>query len=169
MYQNDKLIRGVIPSALERPASSETARTMTRTEARTAEAASALHLIAGGLAAENIQTIDEVKHAIAVHAVIFVHRAAACSQRTADVTLLLQNVVHLEADGGIPFQESLRQLCIPDKLVTVHTAVRISSTALVGNVGRERHVPRHGNLRIGTVGEGIGLLIIVRRQFILLY
>ena len=38
---------------------------------------------------------------------------------------------------------------------------------LVGNVGRERHVPRHGNLRIGTVGEGIGLLIIVRRQFIL--
>ena len=110
-----------------------------------------------------------MKHAIAVHAVIFVHRAAACSQRTADVTLLLQNVVHLEADGGIPFQESLRQLCIPDKLVTVHTAVRISSTALVGNVGRERHVPRHGNLRIGTVGEGIGLLIIVRRQFILLY
>ena len=93
---------------------------MTRTEARTAEAASALHLIAGGLAAENIQTIDEVKHAIAVHAVIFVHRAAACSQRTADVTLLLQNVVHLEADGGIPFQESLRQLCIPDKLVTVY-------------------------------------------------
>ena len=85
---------------------------MTRTEARTAEAASALHLIAGGLAAENIQTIDEVKHAIAVHAVIFVHRAAACSQRTADVTLLLQNVVHLEADGGIPFQESLRQLSV---------------------------------------------------------
>lgn len=78
---------------------------MTRTEARTAEAASALHLIAGGLAAENIQTIDEVKHAIAVHAVIFVHRAAACSQRTADVTLLLQNVVHLEADGGIPFRK----------------------------------------------------------------
>lgn len=50
---------------------------------------------------------------------MIVHRAAACSQRTADVTLLLQNVVHLEADGGIPFQESLRQLCIPDKLVAV--------------------------------------------------
>jgi chorismate mutase len=42
VYQNDKLIRGVIPSALERPASSETARTMTRTEARTTESLSQL-------------------------------------------------------------------------------------------------------------------------------
>ena len=148
---------------------SETARTMPRTKARTTEATSTLHLVACGLAAENIQTIDEVKHAIAVHAVIFVHRATACSQRTTDVALPLQNVVHLEADSGISFQKSLRQLRIPDKLITVHTTVRISATALIGNVGKERHVPRHGNLRIGTVGEGIGLLVIVRRQFILLY
>ena len=153
---------------LERPASSETART-TRTKSRTAEAASALHSLAGSLAAENIQTIDEVKHAVAVHAIIFVHRTTACSQRTADVTLLLQNVVHLKADSSIPFQESLRQLCIPDKLVTVHAAVRISAAALVGYVGRERHVPWHGNLRVGTVGEGIRLLVIVRRQFIFFY
>lgn len=141
---------------------------MTRTEARTAEAASALHLISGGLAAENIQTIDKVKHAVAVHAVIFVYRAAACSQRTADVTLLLQNVVHLEADGGIPFQESLRQLCIPDKLVTVHTAVRISSTALVGDVSREAHAPRHTNGGVGTVRKIIRLLVVVRIQLVAL-
>ncbi len=49
---------------------------------------------------------------IAVTPVIFVHteRPLAVSERLM-LTLLLQNVVHLEADGGIPFSGSLADNC----------------------------------------------------------
>ncbi len=74
------------------------------------------HTFACGLAAENIQTINKVQHTITVDAIIGRHRTGICCQRTADITLLFQNIVHFKTYGSRPFQERLRKLSIPDQL-----------------------------------------------------
>ena len=119
-------------------------------------------------ASEDVQTVDEMQHAIAVYAVVLVHGTAAGSQRAGDVALLTQDVVHLEAKGHVSFQERLGYLCVPYQFVAVHAAVPVASAALIGNVGVETHVP--GRIDIGeyTVGKRIGILVVGRCQLVLL-
>ena len=123
--------------------------------------------VTSSLASEDVQTIDEVKHAIAVHTVVLVYGTTAGGQRTGDVALLLQDVVHLEAESGIPLQERLRQLGVPDQLVTVHAGIRIATAALIAQVGGQAHAPGHIHGRTGSVGEGIGLLVVRWCQLVL--
>ena len=47
-------------------------------------------------------------------------------ERTADITLLFQNIVHFKTYGSRPFQERLRKLSIPDQLIAVHAAICIT-------------------------------------------
>ena len=99
----------------------------------------------GPLPAKNIQAVDKAQHAITVHPVVLVHRTAVGCQRTGDVALLLQDVIHFKANRGIPLKECLGDLGVPYQLVAVHAAVAVTAASLVGNVGRERHVPRCHN------------------------
>ena len=127
-----------------------------------------LHLLTGSLASEDVQAVDEMEHAITVYPIIRVDGTTAGRQRATDVALLLQYIVHLETDGGCPFQESLRKLGIPNKFIAIHAGVRIAATALIGNVGRKAHVPRQSDGGVSAIREGIWILIIGRSQLILL-
>ena len=131
----------------------------------TAEALPATHTFARTLTAKNIQTVNEMQHAVAVDTIIRRHRPAIRRQRAADVALLFQDIVHLEAHSRRTFQERLRKLRVPDQLVAVHAAVRIAAAALIGDIGRKRHLPGHRDIGQRTVGESIGILVILRAQF----
>ena len=63
--------------------------------------ASISHVLAGILVAEDVQSVDEVQHAVAVHTIIFVYGTTIGCQLAGDVTLVLQNVVHLEGQACI--------------------------------------------------------------------
>ena len=76
-----------------------------------------------------------MQHAVAVDAVVFVHGTARGGERTGNVALLAQDVVHLEADRGVAVEECLRNLGVPYELVPVHAGVAVAASALVGNVG----------------------------------
>ena len=107
-----------------------------------------------------------MQHAVAVDTIIRRHRPAIRRQRAADVALLFQDIVHLEAHSRRTFQERLRKLRVPDQLVAVHAAVRIAAAALIGDIGGKRHLPGHRDVGQRTVGEGIGILVILRRNLL---
>lgn len=130
--------------------------------------AAVLHLLARRLAAEYVQAVDEMEHAITVDTIVLIDRAATCRKRAADVALLLQNVKHLEAHGGSSLQEGLGKLRVPDKLIAVHALVRVAAAALIGNISGKPHAPRHGDSGIYSVGEVIRFLIVIRVQLVLL-
>ena len=105
---------------------------------RTMSAGTKVHLLSSftiDLSAKDIQPVNEMQHAIAVNTIVLVHRTATGGQRAADVTLLMQDVIHFEAYGHITLQERLGNLRVPYQLVAVHAAIPITTTALIGDVG----------------------------------
>ena len=70
---------------------------------------------------KNIDTINGVKHGIAVYAVILGVAALHRIYYTAEIALIAEYVIKLKRNcQGIAFQETLAQLQIPYKLVGVH-------------------------------------------------
>lgn len=104
-----------------------------------AESGSALPLFAS----EKVQAINEVYHAIAVNGIVFRILAHCGADSTADVALVPQDIVELDAyRSGIAFQEILRDLGVPYQFVPIHAGVCISAAGVLRDVGRYRHVPR---------------------------
>ena len=127
-----------------------------------------LHLLTSILTSEQVEAIDEVNHAVAVHTIVAIDRTAFTGERTSDVALIAKDVVHLEAQRGRTLEEGLRELCVPNQLVAVHRGIGITTTALIGNVGGKRHAPGHHQLRVGTIREVVGRLIVFRTELVLL-
>ena len=83
-----------------------TAWTTTRTASRTSRAASAEEGIL--TAAKQVQTVDDMQHAIAGDGVVFGIGATHRRDGTAEGGLLVQDVVELQGDGeGLTLEESL--------------------------------------------------------------
>ena len=107
-----------------------------------------------------------MQHAVAVHPIIFVYGTPVGGQLAGDVALVLQDVIHLEGQACV-LEQCLGQLGIPDQFVPVHAVVRISSSALVADVGGKRHLPREGDLHISSIRIGIRFLIVFRAELVL--
>ena len=56
---------------------------------------------------------------------------------------------------------------IPNQFVAVHATIRISSSALVADVGGKCHLPRHGYLYISPIRIGIRFLIVFWAKLVL--
>ena len=92
---------------LESTAAGATAWTTTRTASRTSRATSAE---AEGIltAAKQVQTVDDMQHAIAGDGVVFGIGAPHRRDGTAEGGLAMQDVVELQGDGeGLTLEESL--------------------------------------------------------------
>ena len=135
------------------------------TSGRGSESASVAHVLTGILVSEDVQPIDEMHHAVAVYSIIFVYGTSVCCELTGDVALVLQDVVHLESQARV-LEQSLRKLGVPDQFIPVHVAVCITPSALVSDVGGQRHFPRKGNLQISSIRVSIGFLIVFRTQLV---
>ena len=80
--------------------------TMSAMETRTA--------LSALLASKKIQAVDKVYHAIAINGIILCILTHCGTNGTADVTLIFQDIIELDADcSGIAFQKVLCNLRIP--------------------------------------------------------
>ena len=80
------------------------------------------------LASEEIQAIYHMKHRIAVDGIILRIRTGCSRNGTREGALLTKDIVELEHDGQwLALQETLRELGIPYKLISIHTAVVIAT------------------------------------------
>ena len=117
------------PLSESRASEAASGRTMT---AGASEASTLVGPIIHALAAEDVQTIHKVKHAIAVDGVILRITAHGCRDVTTDVTLVAQDVEHLEGDCGcVALEEVLGDLSIPDKFVRIHVLTAVTAAAAV--------------------------------------
>src|SRR3712207_6145193 len=133
------------------------------------ESAPLAHVRTRFFIAEDVKAVSKPEHAIAVNAVELGNRTYVGRQRTADIGLLLQNIVNLETDSsGISFQKVLRNLGIPDKFIPVHTCIPVATAGIVGNISRQRHLPRQGDVGAHSIAIGVRLLIVFRTQFVTL-
>ena len=93
----------------------------TRAESRASVGATHARTLSARLAAEQVEAVDEVNHAVAEHAVVFRITAHGGADGAAHVALVAQDVVELHADGGgVALEEVLRNLRVPYQLVAVH-------------------------------------------------
>ena len=84
--------------------------------------------LASLLASEEIHTIDDMEHCIAVDGIILRIRTGCSRDGTREGALLTKYIVELEHHGQrLALQETLRELRIPYKLIRVHAAVIIST------------------------------------------
>ena len=155
-----------IGSILESSTTAHTTATHTRTAETWSTEASTLHLITCFLASENVQTIDNTYHTIAVDTVVCIYRTTGRRQGTCNVALFSQDIVPFQAQGQRTLQETLSYLCIPNQFVLVHVRIRITATGLIGDVCRNGCSPRCVNLYITTIRESIRFLIVDWVQFI---
>ena len=116
----------------------------------TSHSASISHVLACILISEDVEPVDEVQHAVAIYPIIFIYRTTVGCQLAGDGAMILQNVVHLEGQACI-LEQGLGKLGIPNQFVAVHAAIRISSSALVADVGAKRHLPREDYLYISSI------------------
>ena len=59
-------------------------------------------------------------------------------KRQADISLLLQYIINLKTDCcRITFKETLSNLCIPDKFISVHTGIPRAAAGIVRDIGRQ--------------------------------
>ena len=80
------------------------------------------------LASEEIHTIDDMEHRIAVDGIILGIRTGCSRDGTREGALLTKYIVELEHQGQrLALQETLRELRILYKLIRVHAAVIIST------------------------------------------
>ncbi len=99
------------PPYLESAATaSEATRTTTRASARSATGASRTTTEAKGIltASEEVQTVDDVHHAVAGDGVVFGIGATHRRDGAAEGGLLMQDVIELQGDGeGLTLEETL--------------------------------------------------------------
>ena len=92
--------------------------------ARTTEAGTALRAtgaLGAMLATEEIQTVDDMEHAVTRDGVVLRIRAAHRADRADERGLLLEDIIELQRDcERLALEETLRNLRIPDELVGIH-------------------------------------------------
>ena len=75
----------------------------------------------GVLATEEVQTVDDMEHAVARDGVVLRIRVAHRADRADERGLLLEDIIELQRDSErLAFEETLRDLRIPDELVGIH-------------------------------------------------
>ena len=80
------------------------------------------------LASEEIQALYHMKHRKAVDSIILRIRTGCSRNGTREGALVTKDIVELVYDGKwLAIQETLRELGIPYKLISIHTAVVIST------------------------------------------
>ena len=95
-----------------------------------------------------------MEHDVAVDGVVFRISTAHGTDGTAEIALLVQNIIELDTEcQGITFQQRLRYLCVPKKLIGVQRCIIISAAALFMKAGRYAHVPRQGQVNVRTVSK----------------
>ena len=76
-----------------------------------------------------VQTIDHMEHGIAVNAIILCITTHERIDRTAEITLLMKNIIELQTyRQRLSFHQSLRKLCIPYQFVGIHRGITVTST-----------------------------------------
>lgn len=79
-------------------------------------------------AVNDVQFVDKVYHEVRVDGIAPRVGTLSCSKRTADVALLLQDVVELNANGCcLVFEEGLGNLSVPNQFVRVHGCIGIAA------------------------------------------
>ena len=107
-------------------ATTEWATTEIRTTTRTTRTARTT--LTCLLASEEIQAIYHMEHRIAVDGIILGIRTGCSRDGTREGALLAEDIVELKHDGQwLALQETLRELSIPYKLISIHAAVIIST------------------------------------------
>lgn len=102
----------------------------------TKETSSFTHALACLVAAKDVQSINHVQHGIAVDAVIFGVAALHGINGSAEVALIVQDVVELQRQCEVAlFQQTLRQLHVPHQFVGVHSLVVVATTTVLMQVG----------------------------------
>lgn len=140
------------PAAKATAAEAATASTASAATARTTEAAVTRTT---GTTAEDVETVDDVKHGVLVDGVVPSVAAHHFVDGARQVRLTVQQVVKLQADGErVAPQEALRHLCVPDELVGIHGGIAESAPAVHVQVGGYACTPRQGDIGVEAVGEG---------------
>ena len=122
-------------------------------------------VIARALTAEDVEFVDEVEHDVRVDGVAPRVAALLRGDGAADVALLVQDVVELQAHSCcVAFEEGLRNLPVPKELVGVHRVVRVAAARTHAQVGRNAHAPVEVEVGLCAVGELPRVHIIVFLQ-----
>ena len=88
-------------------------------------------------------------------------------KRAADIAAFTQDVVPLQRyRGGIPFQEALRKLRVPNQLIGIHGRVVVTTAAALPDIRGQTHVPRHVDLHIAPVRKAVSVKIGILLQII---
>ena len=127
-----------------------TAEALTTTKGTTSFAHALMCLVA----AKDVQSINHMQHGIAVDAVVFRVAALHGINRSAEVALIVQDVVELQRQCEVAlFQQTLRQLHVPHQLVGVHGLVVVATTTVLVQVGRQAGSPRSRQVHVDAVGK----------------
>ena len=95
------------------------------------------HVLTCLAAAKDVQSINHVQHGVAVDAVVFGVAALHGINGSAEVALVVQDVVELQRQREVAlFEQTLRQLHVPHQLVGVHGLIVVATAAVLVQVGR---------------------------------
>ena len=87
-------------------------------------------------ASKHVETVADMKHGVAVDAVVASIATGVGVHPSLIVALLLEEVVEVEChDKSFTAEESLGYLSIPNQFVCVHGGVVVAATAMFANVG----------------------------------
>ena len=107
-----------------------------------------------GVAAEDVELVDDVEHRIGVERVAPRVGAHHGVDRAGDVALLREDVVEAEAEReGAVAEEGLRELGVPEQFVGVHRRGRETAARLHADVGGEAQTERQVEVGRGPIGE----------------
>ena len=107
-----------------------------------------------GVAAEDVELVDDVEHDIGGERVAPRVGAHHGVDRAGDVALLREDVVEAEAEReGSVAEEGLRELGVPNQFVGVHRRGRETAARLHADVGRKAHPEGEVKIACHTIGE----------------
>ena len=117
------------------------------------------------------ELINEVDHAIGIDGIVPRIATLVGTDSMTDVTQFLQDIKPLETDGcSFLLQEAVGNLCIPKYLIRIHVLVRITTTGIHTDIGRERKSPVEFQITIQSVtivpGVAVVTLLHVRTRVV---
>ena len=110
-----------------------------------------------------------MQHGVAVDAVILDVAALRGVDGSAEVALVVENVVKLQHHRQrLALEEALCYLRVPHQLVRVHRLVAVAASAVLVQVGAEAHAPRRVYRERAAIGKlpcvevGLALQLVAR-------
>lgn len=105
-------------------------------------------------AAKDIQFVDKMYHEVGIDGIVPRVYTLRSGQSTADITLLLQDIIELNADGsGTIAEEGLCNLRVPEQFVGIHRSIGVTTARTHADICRNTESKVKVKVGIGTVRE----------------